>query len=726
MTCLCKEDFDLNKLKETQEIVKNIDFKTKAIDKGYADRVMKINLRDMTLEIKEVPAEMKEKFIGGRGYGMKLLWDAVNKDTRWDSEENEIIMAQGPVAGVTQYAGSGKTYICSISPLTDIPIDSNVGGHFGPLFKFCGFDALELQGKATEETVIFIDGNKGVVSFQKLHTDVEDSHLLAEMLTDFYSDTEEEKKTISVVSAGSAAKHSNFGIVNFSLYDIHRKHTKLKQAGRGGIGRVFADKNVRAIVVKKAGIDGNMNNVADLDKIITTGIRLHKEIHDNDAKQANMRLNGTSRLVELMNEYDLVPVNNFRYGSNPDAFKMSQAYWQQKMTQGIPDGCWYGCTLQCAKSVDKLELKTGPYKGQKVLVDGPEYETAAGVGTNCGIYDPEAVLECNFYCDTYGLDTISFGTTCAFLMECFEERVIDKEITGGLELTFGNWYAQLELMHQMARGEGFGKTAGLGIKKLKALFIEKYGADPKYMQDIGMECKGLEYSEYVTKESLAQQGGYGIANKGAQHDEAWLIFMDLVNNQIPTFEDKAEAMFFFPMFRMWFSLVGICKLPWNDIEPADNASTDEPAKVPEHIQNYIDVYNGVTGRGVKSVDELVLDSERVYNLQRVFNIKMGKGLRKDDAIPYRSVGPVTNIEYKSRSDRYDKQLKELGFDIKNKTIEEKMDMLRKHRESQYEKLLNAVYHRRGWTSEGVPTIETLKRLGIDYPEAVAVVESHLK
>ena len=98
------------------------------------------------------------------------------------------------------------------------------------------------------------------------------------------------------------------------------------------------------------------------------------------------------------------------------------------------------------------------------------------------------------------------------------------------------------------------------------------------LNDIGMEAKGMEYSEYVTKEPLAMQGGYGLALKGAQHDEAWLIFMDMVNKQIPTFEDKAEALHYFPMFRTWFGLNGLCKLPWNDIEPADNAQTDEPAK----------------------------------------------------------------------------------------------------------------------------------------------------
>jgi len=127
---------------------------------------------------------------------------------------------------------------------------------------------------------------------------------------------------------------------------------------------------------------------------------------------------------------------------------------------------------------------------------------------------------------------------------------------------------------------------------MKQLFVEKYGADRRFVQDIGMEVKGMEISEYMTKESLAQQGGYGMALKGAQHDEAWLIFMDLVRKQLPTFEAKAEALHYFPLWRTWFSLHGLCKLPWNDIMPANNSQTAEPNKVPEHVENYTWLYEG--------------------------------------------------------------------------------------------------------------------------------------
>jgi len=437
-----------------------------------------------------------------------------------------------------------------------------------------------------------------------------------------------------------------------------------------------------------------------------------------------MRKQGTAHLVEIMDDYDLLPVNNFKYGAHKDAKKLASWEWEKLFTQGIPDGCWYGCTLSCSKAVDNFIPRTGPYKGQKVIVDGPEYETVAGVGSCCGIFDTHDILELNFYCDTYGVDTISFGTITAFAMECFENGILTEKNTGGLKLNFGNSDAALELIHQMARGEGFGKIAGLGVKRMKEYFVKNFNADPGFLNDIGMECKGLEYSQYISKESLAQQGGYALTNKGPQHDEAWLIFMDMVNNHLPTFEKKAEALHYFPLFRTWFGLNGLCKLPWNDIEPENNKTTDEPAKVPEHVDNYVKIFTAVTGRAIDK-NELIRMSEKVYNFQRVFNLRLGFGTRQYDIPPYRSVGPVTCEEYESRSERYDKQLKEkAGIDPAGKNTAEKVKLLRQYREKQYQLLVDAVYKRRGWNENGIPKLETLKDLGIDFPEVIKVIKKH--
>ena len=420
------------------------------------------------------------------------------------------------------------------------------------------------------------------------------------------------------------------------------------------------------------------NGALDFDRIRRAGMVVTRELILFDKQQCDMRGVGTAHLVEIMNDYDLLPVHNYKFGSHPDSEKISSPVFRNYFTERIQDGCALGCDMACAKAADDFVLKTGPKAGQAVSVDGPEYETAGGCA-NMGIFDPEWILEMNFYCDHYGIDTISFCTLMAFVMECYENGILNKERTGGLVLKFGAQDACMEVLHQMARGEGFGLVAGLGVRRMKQKFAAEYGADEKFLQDIGMESKGLEYSEYVTKESLAQQGGYGIALKGAQHDEAWLIFMDMVNKQIPTFEDKAEALHYFPMWRTWFGLCGLCKLPWNDVEPEDNADEAEPAKVPKHVQAYCDFFAGVTGREVKPSD-LIQQSERVYNFQRIFNLKMGFGRRQHDAIPYRSAGPVTEEEYESRQDHYDKQLSEmLGMDPAQMGTAEKVLALRKFR-----------------------------------------------
>jgi len=719
---LQKKFMSIDKIKEAHKVIKEFRYEVTPLYRGYTDKILYINLSTNEIRIKDVPEQMKKLFIGGRGYGLKLLWDATKPDTKWNDPENEIIIGSGPIGGITQYSGAGKSIVVTISPQTDIPIDSNAGGHFGPFLKFSGFDSLEIQGKANNDVIIFIDGTEGKVQIIEAPLESLDSYQLPEQLMEIFAKDEKDKRNIAIVCSGPAADHSLIGMLNFTFYDVKRKKIRLKQAGRGGTGTVFRDKKIKALVCKVKGISPNANNVANLQVIIERGLKLKKEIDEYDDQQNEMRSKGTAHLTNIMNDYDLLPIKNFKYGSHPDANKMHSDILKKFFTQGMFDGCWYGCHLSCCKAVEGFELKTGPFKGHKVLVDGPEYETAAGVGANCAIFEPEHIFEINFYCDIYGVCTITWGTIVAFLMECYENGILNKERTGGLELTWGNFEAMMELLHQLARGEGFGKLAGLGVKRLRDMFIEKGWGDKQFLMDIAMVNKGLEYSQYVSKESLAQQGGYAMTNKGPQHDEAWLIFMDMVNNQLPTFEKKAEALYYFPMFRTWFSLQGLCKLPWNDIEPPDNYLQPEPEKVPEHVDNYVAIYNAVTGNNIDK-EELIRQSERVYQFQRIFNIRRGYGRREHDAQPYRAAGPVTPEEYISRAERYDNQLKTiLGINPEGLSVEEKIKILRKYREEQYEKLLDAVYQRRGWNKNGIPTIQRLKELGMDLPELIEVIK----
>ena len=698
-------------------------YELKTLERGYNNRTLYVNLSEMQITSKLVSEKMKNTFTGGRGFNIWLLWNALPKDriVKWDDPLNEVCLASGPLSGIPVYPGAGKSIAVTISPLTGIVVDSNVGGYFGPYLKFAGWDALEVQGKPESEVIIFINGDEGRVQVEEAITLPSDTHLIMEAMDEKYGDGN--PLSISVVSSGSGAEHTLMGCLNISWYDMARRVHRFKQAGRGGLGTVLRNKSIKAIVVKYSGkITIESNGPADADLAKEIGTAYNKEIRELDPKQNEMAVIGSSQLVSSMNNFDLLPVNNFKYGSHPEAEKLGREVCRRKFHAGF-DGCWFGCSMSCSHVVKDFELKTGPYKGQRVFVTGPEYETVAGVGSNCGIFDLNHVIEMNYYCDIYGLDTISVGTATAFAMECYERGLIDKKAIGDLDLCFGNKDAALELVHQMSRGKGFGVVVGQGIRKMKQLFADKYGADKSVIRDIGMESKGLEFSEYVTKESLAQQGGYGLTLKGPQHDEAWLIFLDMVHNLMPTFEQKAENLHWFPMWRTWFGLNGLCKLPWNDVVPEDNKRTKEPAKVMEHVKTYAKLFYAVTGRKM-SVDDLIVMSEKVYDFQRIFNLRMGYGTREHDTVPYRAVGPVTKEEYESRRERYDKQLNEkFGIEPTSKTTEEKLAILRKHREEEYEKLKDAVYKRRGWTQNGVPTIEKAKALGIDFPEVIKLLKN---
>jgi len=703
------------------ETIKTFYYDRPIIEKGYANQTLFIDISVPDISVKPVDEKMKDVFIGGKGFDLWLLWHAVKSTTQWTDPDNAICIASGPMGGTLLYPGSGKSIVTTISPLTGSVIDSNVGGYFGPYLKFSGFDALEVKGKTEKDMVILIDGIDEKVEILETSGLPDDSYDLSAILTEHFA--QGKPRHISVVSTGPGAKNTRMGCLNFTWYDSKRKRARYKQAGRGGIGSVLADKRIKAIVARWDTVKVDTNNPADRNALKTVARKHSKEIVELDPKQNEMASIGTTHLVTIMNDFDLLPTHNFQYGKHPEAVNIGQEVYRPIFDPGY-DGCWMGCTVACSHGVKDFVPLTGPYKGTKVFVDGPEYETIAGCGSNLGIFDPHTIVEMNFYCDAYGLDTISVGTSIAFAMECFEMGLIDETQTRGIHLSFGNRSAALEMVHQMAEGDGFGLIVGQGVRQMKSIFARDYTADPHIMQDIGMEAKGLEFSEYMTKESLAQQGGYGLALKGPQHDEAWLIFLDMVHNFMPTFEQKAEALHWFPMFRTWFGLCGLCKLPWNDIVPEDNKDTIEPAKVMKHVEWYAEYYTAVTGKQT-TPDGIIRMSEAVYNFQRIFNLKMGFGQRDHDDIPYRAMGPVTPVEYESRHDRYDKELVEKHHvDITGMDTEEKVRRLRKFREALYEELKGAVYNRRGWNADGIPTLETVRRLGIDFPDVLELLKAH--
>ena len=236
-----------------------------------------------------------------------------------------------------------------------------------------------------------------------------------------------------------------------------------------------------------------------------------------------------------------------------------------------------------------------------------------------------------------------------------------------------------------------------------------------------MEVKGLEFSMYITKESLAQQGGYGFALKGPQHDEAWLIFIDQVHRELPTFEEKAAALKWFPLIRTWFNAVGLCKLPWIDVRHPDAAETENPSQNMPSLEYFVQYLNATTG-SKKSVQDILDDSERLQLLQKMINLRHGKGTRESDQIPIRAMGPAYFNEYEARAEYYDNWLKdEVGEDALPIDPAARHEMLMTLRQEAYQKLCNAVYAAKGYTPEGVPLPETLEAFGLLDDQALGLL-----
>ncbi len=247
-------EVQVEKLKKAHQVVKEINFEIARLDKGYANRTLRINLDNNEIKDMPVTQEMKDLWVGGKGFDLWLMFQEINKNTKWDSSENPICFSSGPLGGTVSFPGAGKTIVTSVSPLTNIIVDCNVGGYFGPYLKFSGYDALTVVGKAKEDIIIFINAANGKISIEKAPLESIDSHLIAEELTEMYAESELDKRNIAVVSAGRAAEHSRIGVLNFSFYDWRRRVTRLKQAGRGGVGTVFRDKKIKAIVLKSKNI----------------------------------------------------------------------------------------------------------------------------------------------------------------------------------------------------------------------------------------------------------------------------------------------------------------------------------------------------------------------------------------------------------------------------------------------------------------------------------------
>ncbi|MCK5915673.1 MAG: aldehyde:ferredoxin oxidoreductase, partial [Deltaproteobacteria bacterium] len=606
--------------------------------------------------------------------------------------------------------------------------DSNVGGYFFPLVKNAGFDAITVIGKSVDDVIIFIDGEQGTISLEDAPK-TDSSLLEAESLVDTWRG-ESKPNSIAFVNAGIGSKNTFFGCINSVYYDPRRKRCRAKQAGRGGMGTIMRDKGLWGIVVKSKLGGSNSNQAVDKKRLRAAGTNLRKVIRDVDPNELRLAQQGTTSLLDMMNNHDILPVNNYKFGRDERQHLVSGKVFEEKVfDQKHPDGCFAGCTLSCTKGCEAHTLTTGPFAGRTVPVDGPEYETAAAI-TNLGIFEIPAIMEYAWYCDEYAMDTISTGVVIAFLIEAYQEGYLTRDDTGGVELKWDDKVTLFVLLHKMATGaEGFTGEIGRGIRHMKGWISERAAArngndKEKIMRELelfGMESKGLEFSMYITKESLAQQGGYGFALKGPQHDESWLIALDQIKNEMPSFSQKAAALRWFPLFRTWFNIAGLCKLPWIDVRHPDAAKTADPAKNLPTVECYLELVNSTLGTE-KTLDDLLAESERCYLLHKLINLRQGFGTRIHDRIPLRAMAPVFTDEFTSRREYYVNYLKEnTDIKINGQDDAELLQNLQDHRRQQYEILADTVYAEKGFDANGIPLDETLQRLGFAEPEYQEIV-----
>ncbi|HSR35878.1 MAG TPA: aldehyde ferredoxin oxidoreductase C-terminal domain-containing protein, partial [Desulfurivibrionaceae bacterium] len=526
------------------------------LDRGYNDRILTIDLATAAIATPEIDPEVRDFFLGGRGLGLYLLHRAITPATSAFDPANPLILANGPLGGIPQFPGTAKAMAVSLSPLTGVPGVSNFGGYFGAFLKYAGFDALQVTGKADNPTMIVINGITHEVTIEPAPAD-DEAFDLERVIAERYTAAGYDKRQITFMSVGIGAKHTTYGCINSHYYDPTKPKPggrgifRTKQAGRTGIGSVMCDKNIRAIVVLADHPRGdNPFGAVDWARAKAAGAKLHTVVKEVDPHSLRMARKGSAGLITFMSkpEYQSLPVNNFQAGSDPRAPQICGKFYEEHLFEhkGM-DGCFPGCNLQCTKG-GWVTLTSGAHAGEKVWVDGPEYETAAGFGSNLGIWDPEFILEANWHCDNYAYDTISSATIMAFLMECRQRGFLTAADTDGLELVWGNRGAALSFLHQLAHGETeLARVAGQGMKQVAEWVANRYqtrtGVDPRpELSLFAMQTKGLPFSFYRTHRSLSMQGSYAAASDiGAHHAAAWLIKADLLG-AFPTFQDKARAL----------------------------------------------------------------------------------------------------------------------------------------------------------------------------------------
>ncbi|MBW9145574.1 aldehyde ferredoxin oxidoreductase family protein [Clostridium sp. CM028] len=596
---------------------------------GYNGKILRINLKDKTIKVEVLDLKQAKKFIGGRGLGTKIFMDEVDPRVDPLSPENKLIIITGPLTGTPVPTG-GRYMVVTKSPQSGTIACSNSGGYWGAEFKATGYDMIIFEDKADAPVYLTIIDDKVEIKdasslWGKLVTETTD--ILRKEMPD-------KSRVMTIGPAGEGL--SNMAAI-MNDYD--------RAAARSGVGAVMGSKNLKAIVVKGS----SKPQVADATTLKEVSKVWLKTIKANGVTGTGLPTYGTAVLVNILNENGIYPTNNFQKSYFEKADDVSgEAMTKDYLVRKNP--C-YRCPIACGRYV-KIE-------DMGIEVGGPEYETLWAFSGDCGISDMVTTFKANYWCNEYGMDTISVGTTIAAAMELREKGYIKDEELGGTPLEFGNIEGVVDWTIKIGKAEGLGAKMSEGSYRLCA----SYGAP-----EFSMSVKKLEIPAYDPRGIMGQGLQFATSNRGGCHVRGYMISPEILG--LPQKLDR-------------FSLEG--KATWVKIFQDLTASIDSLGlclftSFAMGAQDYANLYNAVCG--TEHTAESILDSgDRIWNIERQFNLQAGIDATQD-TLPKR---------------------------LLEEPIPEGPSKGNVHRLSE---LLPSYYNERGWNEKGIPTEEKLKELGL--------------
>lgn len=553
--------------------------------KGYTGTTLRVNLTNGSIVKEKTNIEEAVKFLGGRGYGTKILMDEIDPKIDALSEANKLIVATGPLTGTTTPTG-GRYMIVTKSPLTDTVASSNSGGFWGAELKSAGYDYIIIEGKAERPVYLSIEDEKVEIKaadflWGKLVSETTDA------LNKIHGD---KTKVMTIGPAGE--KLSRIAAI---------MNDKDRAAGRSGVGAVMGSKNLKAITVRGTG----KVEVADPEALKAVFKESLAKIKENGVTGSGLPTYGTAVLVNIINENGVFPTNNFQTSYFGAAEELSGETLAEKYLI-TNEGC-YACPIKCGRRTKVDDLETG----------GPEYESIWAYGGNCGVSNLAEVIKANYWCNELGLDTISAGTTLAAAMELQQRGYLDDVDFDGVPIEFGNDEAAVEWTKRIGMREGFGDKMAEGSYRL----AESYG-----VPELSMSVKKQELPAYDPRGIQGQGLQYATSNRGGCHVRGYLISPEIL--ALPEALDR-------------FELEG--KPAWTKIFQDLTASIDSLGlclftSFALGAQDYADLTNAVVGTNLTAEDVLEV-GDRVWNIEKLFNLASGVG-PEQDTLPVRLLEEV--------------------------------------------------------------------------------------